>query len=465
MPYFGNNPSPLLLNTVAQNGKEMTLDADADTSITADTDDQIDIKIGGADDFQFTANTFTAQSGSTIATNTISETTSGSGVTIDSVLLKDGGIDVNGNEIILDADADTSITADTDDQIDIKIAGADDFAFKANTFEVQTGSNIDMNGTELILDADGDSSITADTDDQIDIKVGGTDTVVISADALEVKGPHPSFSLTDSDDNNYGGVFYNNGAVTLAADHGATGATGTITFQIDGSTKASINSSGDLSISTDGASLKFGADSEMVLSHSHNEGLKLLTTAASGSLLTLGTTSTSVSDEAFIGGIDFASGSSPTVQARVQGKQEGTAEVGGHLSFETRASGGSLSERLKIDSIGRILATTTGARSIIGRGAYTGITVDNGSTTSVSGNNGVLFNMVMVSTGGGFGAVYSMAYNSTVNLIHGTGNFSSSSGTSSSTNVYKSSGSHAVTLQNNTGSAVTYYVLVLTSYD
>ena len=30
-----------------------------------------------------------------------------------------------------------------------------DFAFKANKFEVQTGSNVDMNGTELILDADG----------------------------------------------------------------------------------------------------------------------------------------------------------------------------------------------------------------------------------------------------------------------------------------------------------------------
>ena len=58
--------------------------------------------------------------------------------------------DLNGQEFILDADADTSISADTDDQIDIKIAGADDFAFKANTFEVQTGSNIDMNGTELV---------------------------------------------------------------------------------------------------------------------------------------------------------------------------------------------------------------------------------------------------------------------------------------------------------------------------
>jgi hypothetical protein len=47
-------------------GRELILDADGDTSITADTDDQIDIKIAGADDFQFTANTFTAQSGSSI---------------------------------------------------------------------------------------------------------------------------------------------------------------------------------------------------------------------------------------------------------------------------------------------------------------------------------------------------------------------------------------------------------------
>ena len=34
-------------------------------------------------------------------------------------------LDVNGNELILDADADTSITADTDDQIDFKIAGVE----------------------------------------------------------------------------------------------------------------------------------------------------------------------------------------------------------------------------------------------------------------------------------------------------------------------------------------------------
>ena len=96
------------------------------------------------------------------------------------------GADLDGKELILDADADTTITADTDDQIDIKIAGADDFSFKANTFEVQTGSNIDMNGTELILDANGNTSITADSDDQIDIKIAGADDFQFTANTMSV---------------------------------------------------------------------------------------------------------------------------------------------------------------------------------------------------------------------------------------------------------------------------------------
>ena len=42
------------------------------------------------------------------------------------------------------------------------------------------GNTIDMDGNELILDADGDTSITADTDDQIDIKTAGSDRLTIS---------------------------------------------------------------------------------------------------------------------------------------------------------------------------------------------------------------------------------------------------------------------------------------------
>jgi hypothetical protein len=95
-----------------------------------------------------------------------------------------------GDEIFIDADGDTTITADTDDQIDIRIAGADDFQFTANKFDVLSGSTLevngtlDANGTEVILDADGDTSITADTDDRIDLRVGGADRAYITANTI-----------------------------------------------------------------------------------------------------------------------------------------------------------------------------------------------------------------------------------------------------------------------------------------
>lgn len=138
----------------------LVLDADADTHIGASTDDQVDITISGAIDFQFTANTLTALSGSSIATNTITETTSGSGVTIDGLLIKDSAPDLNGVEMILDADADTTMAADTDDQIDIKIAGADDFQFTANTFTALSGSSI---ATDTIAETTAANGVAVDT--------------------------------------------------------------------------------------------------------------------------------------------------------------------------------------------------------------------------------------------------------------------------------------------------------------
>ena len=48
----------------------------------------------------------------------------------------------DGAEFILDADGDTTLHANVDDTIDIKIAGADDFQFTANNFNVLSGSDI-----------------------------------------------------------------------------------------------------------------------------------------------------------------------------------------------------------------------------------------------------------------------------------------------------------------------------------
>ena len=88
-------------------------------------------------------------------------------------------LDLNGSELILDVDADTSITADSDDTIDFKIGGADIFQM--------TATKLDLNGKELVLDADADTSITADSDDTINIKIGGNDRIDLSTGLVSIK--------------------------------------------------------------------------------------------------------------------------------------------------------------------------------------------------------------------------------------------------------------------------------------
>jgi hypothetical protein len=61
--------------------------------------------------------------------------------------------DINGEELILDVDGDTSIQADTDDQIDIKIAGADDFKFTANNFNILSGSTLTIDSGATITNS------------------------------------------------------------------------------------------------------------------------------------------------------------------------------------------------------------------------------------------------------------------------------------------------------------------------
>ena len=48
-------------------------------------------------------------------------------------------------------------------------------------------TSLDLNGSELILDADADTSITADTDDQIDIKIGGNDRITLQSGIIDLK--------------------------------------------------------------------------------------------------------------------------------------------------------------------------------------------------------------------------------------------------------------------------------------
>ena len=64
-----------------------------DTEVEVQTDDTIDVDVAGALDFEVLANILRALSGSVFETDTINETTTDAGVTVDGVLLKDDGVD------------------------------------------------------------------------------------------------------------------------------------------------------------------------------------------------------------------------------------------------------------------------------------------------------------------------------------------------------------------------------------
>ena len=139
------------IDTAAFGGK-IILDDDGDTYIEAPTDDTIDIYVAGAKDFVITANTFTAESGSTIAAQALTATTvTASGIvktddttnatsTTDGSLQTDGGLSVALDAVIGDdlfmksdaavihfgADSDVTLTHVADKGLTLSTATGDD---------------------------------------------------------------------------------------------------------------------------------------------------------------------------------------------------------------------------------------------------------------------------------------------------------------------------------------------------
>jgi hypothetical protein len=137
-----------------------------------------------------------------MALSTISGTTGITDATITSAKLADftAAVDLNGVELILDADQDTTITADTDDRIDFKIANVEHFSFSNSSgdtvvkpmvdakdiifqqydgnkvLEINDGGFVGVGGNS---NAAGEIRIFEDTDDgnnYVGLKVGNVTT-------------------------------------------------------------------------------------------------------------------------------------------------------------------------------------------------------------------------------------------------------------------------------------------------
>ena len=180
-------------------------------------------------------------------------------------------VDLNANELIVDLDADTSITADTDDQIDIKIAGADDFRFTANTFTALSGSTIAaqaLTATTIAVSNDGTIGSTGDAD-AIAISSSGVVTFSqspvfpdgsINVADIDLDGATDiGAALADADlfliDDGAGGTMRKATASRVKTYMGAaTGAFSVENLDIDGSTDIGADlTTSDLIIVDDGA--------------------------------------------------------------------------------------------------------------------------------------------------------------------------------------------------------------------
>ena len=73
-----------------------------------------------------------------------------------------------------------------------------------------TTGSVDIDGQELILDADADTSITADTDDQIDFRIGAVDVLTLTNSHLLLKGTTPKITIGDGGEEDTALIFDGN---------------------------------------------------------------------------------------------------------------------------------------------------------------------------------------------------------------------------------------------------------------
>ena len=315
------------------NGEELILDADANTSITADTDNQIDIKIAGADDFQFTANTFTAQAGSTIAAQALTATTvTASGIvktddtteatsTTDGSLQTDGGLSVAKDGIIGDdltllsdsavlgfgADTDVTLTHVADTALLLNAA----MRLQFRDSGLYIGSNADGD-LDIVSDGTAIDSINLESAGGITLDAGTAGNgIAYEDDGTEMARIHNSSSnviletkVSDADFSIKG----NDGGPTITALTFDMSAAGAATFndkvvatELDISGDTDIDGTANLdntdidgTLAVDGTTISLDATTSLNIDNSNTSNGITIGTATSGVPISIGHTTSEV---------------------------------------------------------------------------------------------------------------------------------------------------------------------------
>ena len=167
-------------------------------------------------------------------------------------------INAGGAELILDADDDTSLTADTDDQIDIKIAGADDFQFTANKFSVLSGSSQSFaDSAKGLFGASDDMEIFHDGTDSLIANKTGTLKIATETSGVPVTIGHSTSEVTVADNLTVTGTLTVGGTVNFGDfDISNVGSIALDSITNDG-TDITLDSSNDIVIDAEGGNIEF----------------------------------------------------------------------------------------------------------------------------------------------------------------------------------------------------------------
>ena len=168
--------------------------------------------------------------------------------------------------------------------------------FGGNVVFNGTTTGLDLNGTELILDADGDTSITADTDDQIDFKTGGSDRLTIDSSGnvgigttspdrvLHIKTADNIIGLIESTDADAWLSFQDNtSSSNNAVRVGATG--DNLRFYAGSAERMRIDSSGNVGIGLTSLSYSVSSTQLSVGNTSSNGGINIVSGTSSSGIL------------------------------------------------------------------------------------------------------------------------------------------------------------------------------------
>ena len=221
-----------------------------------------------------------------MALSTISGTTGITDATVTSAKLADftAAVDLNGVELLLDADADTSISADTDDQIDIKIANTDHLKILSSSGDTVLKPMVDAKD---IIFQQFDGNKVFEINDGNFVSVGGNATAAGQIRIYEDtdNGSHYSGftvgNLTESytlalpnADGSSGQALTTNGSGVLSFSTVSANTPSSADGQALGS--ASLEWS-DLFLA-DSSTIQFGNDQDTILTHTDGAGLTLNST-------------------------------------------------------------------------------------------------------------------------------------------------------------------------------------------